>query len=59
MEALFLLLFFFILLFFIVFKKSYKLKKENKELQAFNEKIIEDDNKPYRDFTEGHLYENN
>ncbi|MFL1012709.1 hypothetical protein [Flavisericum labens] len=37
-------------------RKSYKLKKENERLEAMNKKMDEEEEKPYRDFTEGHMY---
>ncbi len=49
--------FFFILLILGV-KKSYKLKAENEHLSEKKAKESEE-NKPYKDFTEGHLYGNN
>ncbi|WP_238320902.1 hypothetical protein [Neotamlana nanhaiensis] len=39
--------------------KSYKLKKENDRLEALNNAAEEESEKPYRDFTEGHLYGGN
>lgn len=40
-------------------RKSYKLKKENKRIEdALNSKIT-DDEKPYKDFTDGHMYGGN
>ncbi|WP_298553933.1 hypothetical protein [uncultured Algibacter sp.] len=41
-------------------RKSYKLKKENERIEAMNKKIAEDDeDKPYKDFTDGHMYGGN
>ena len=37
-------------------RKSYKLKKENERLDALNKKIAEEEDKPYQDFTHGHMY---
>ena len=40
-------------------RKSHKLKKENKRLEALNTASSEDeDDKPYKDFRQGHLYDN-
>ena len=47
---------FFGILLLLGIRKSYKLKKENERLDAINKKIAEDEEKPYRDFTEGHMY---
>ena len=51
---------FFAILLILGIRKSYLLKKENERLDAINKQILEDneENKPYRDFTEGHLYGN-
>ncbi len=48
---------FFLVLLILGIMKSYKLKAENEKL---SEPSIssEDDNKVYRDFREGHLYDN-
>ena len=40
-------------------RKSYKLKKENDQLNGINTTIEDDKNKPYKDFTDGHMYGNN
>ena len=40
-------------------RKSYKLKKENERLEAMDKKIAEDEEKPYQDFTDGHMYGEN
>ena len=49
-----------VVLFFILLilgvRKSYKLKKENERLNSMNTSIEDDKNKPYKDFTEGHMY---
>jgi len=50
--------FFFILLILGV-RKSYKLKAENEDLSKKRQKKEDEENKPYKDFTEGHLYGNN
>ncbi|GAA4270180.1 hypothetical protein [Hyunsoonleella aestuarii] len=47
---------FFGILLLLGIRKSYKLKKENERLDAINKKIAEDEEKPYQDFTEGHMY---
>lgn len=38
--------------------KSRKLKKENDRLNKMNTKIEDESEKPYKDFTEGHMYGN-
>lgn len=48
---------FFGLLLLLGVRKSYKLKKENERLDAMNKKIAEEKDKPYQDFTEGHMYQ--
>jgi hypothetical protein len=50
---------FFGILLLLGIRKSYKLKKENERLDAMNTKIAEEDEKPYKDFTEGHMYGDN
>ncbi|SHI50140.1 hypothetical protein [Algibacter luteus] len=40
-------------------RKSYLLKKENERLDEMNRKIAEEEEKPYKDFTEGHMYGDN
>jgi hypothetical protein len=40
-------------------RKSYQLKKENERLDEINKKIAEEEDKPYKDFTEGHMYGDN
>ncbi|WP_396601196.1 hypothetical protein [Algibacter sp. R77976] len=51
---------FFGILLLLGIRKSYKLKKENERLDAMNKKIAEDDeDKPYKDFTDGHMYGGN
>lgn len=49
---------FFSVLLLLGIRKSYKLKKENERLDAINKKIAEDEEKPYQDFTDGHMYGN-
>ena len=39
-------------------RKSYKLKKENKRLDSMNTAIEDDNEKPYKDFTDDHMYGN-
>ena len=51
------LVLFTILLIFGV-RKSYKLRKENERLNSFNMTIEDDKNKPYKDFTDSHMYDN-
>ncbi len=50
---------FFSVLLLLGIRKSYKLKKENERLDAINKKIAEDEDKPYQDFTDGHMYGGN
>ncbi|MEL0456172.1 hypothetical protein WJN01_08045 [Flavobacteriaceae bacterium SZ-1-7] len=52
---------FFAVLLLLGVRKSYKLKKENEKLDALNKKFEEEEKKekPYRDFTEGHMYGDN
>ena len=50
-------IFFFLVLLILGIVKSYKLKSENDELSK-PKLSTEDDNKVYRDFREGHLYDN-
>jgi len=50
---------FFGILLLLGIRKSYKLKKENERLDALNRKIAEEEDKPYQDFTEGHMYGDN
>ena len=51
---------FFGILLLLGIRKSYKLKKENERIDAMNKKIAEDDKeKPYKDFTDGHMYGGN
>ncbi|WP_262891565.1 hypothetical protein [Aestuariibaculum sediminum] len=39
-------------------RKSYKLKKENERLDKISEEMARKEEK-YKDFTEGHMYNNN
>lgn len=51
---------FFGILLLLGIRKSYKLKKENERLDAMNKKIAKnDEDKPYKDFTDGHMYGGN
>ena len=50
---------FFAILLLLGVRKSYKLKKENERLEAMNLKNENEKDKQYKDFTEGHLYDNN
>tara|TARA_R110002096_G_scaffold145914_1_gene304083 strand:- start:101 stop:331 length:231 start_codon:yes stop_codon:yes gene_type:complete len=50
---------FFGILLLLGIRKSYKLKKENERLDAINKKIAEEKEKPYQDFTDGHMYGGN
>jgi len=49
---------FFLVLLILGIRKSYKLKKENDRLNELSTSLEDDENKPYTDFTEGHLYDN-
>ncbi len=49
---------FFLVLLILGIRKSYKLKKENDRLNELSTSFEDDENKPYTDFTEGHLYDN-
>ncbi len=40
-------------------RKSYMLKKENDRLNSMNTTIEEENEKPYKDFTDGHMYGGN
>jgi hypothetical protein len=50
---------FFAVLLLLGVRKSYLLKKENERLDEMNKKIAEEEDKPYKDFTEGHMYGDN
>jgi hypothetical protein len=50
---------FFLILLIVGVRKTYKLKAENERLNNINPLQSDDDNKSYKDFTEGHLYDNN
>ena len=50
---------FFLVLLVIGLRKTYKLKAENERLNNINPLQSNEDNKAYKDFTEGHLYDNN
>ncbi|GAA3606414.1 hypothetical protein Q4Q39_11195 [Flavivirga amylovorans] len=39
-------------------RKSYKLKKENEKLNSMNTKMPDEEEENYKDFTEGHMYDN-
>jgi hypothetical protein len=49
---------FFLVLLILGIRKSYKLKKENDRLNEMSTGFQDEENKPYKDFTEGHLYDN-
>jgi len=40
-------------------RKSYLLKKENDRLNSMNTTIEDESEKPYKDFTDGHMYGGN
>jgi hypothetical protein len=50
---------FFLILLIVGVRKTFKLKAENERLNNINPLQSDDDNKSYKDFTEGHLYDNN
>lgn len=50
---------FFLMLLILGVRKSYKLKKENDRLNSITTLQSDEDNKIYKDFTEGHMYDNN
>ncbi|TNJ46542.1 hypothetical protein KFZ70_14015 [Tamlana fucoidanivorans] len=47
---------FFGILLILGIRKSYKLNKEKQRLEEIDKKLAEEKEKPYRDFTEGHIY---
>ena len=49
---------FFLILLILGIRKSYKLKAENERLSERSNVSSDEDNKVYRDFREGHLYDN-
>ncbi|GGG45371.1 hypothetical protein [Bizionia arctica] len=49
---------FFLILLILGWRKSYKLKKESHELSENFTIDSEQDNKDYKDFTDGHMYDN-
>lgn len=49
---------FFLILLILGVRKSYKLKKENDRLNELSTTLEDEEDKPYTDFTEGHLYDN-
>ena len=38
-------------------RKSYLLKKENERLESMNPQIEDEKDKPYKDFTQSHMYD--
>lgn len=50
---------FFLVLLILGVRKSIILKKENERLSKSSPSLNDDTNKPYKDFTEGHMYDNN
>ncbi|TBN06457.1 hypothetical protein EYD45_00830 [Hyunsoonleella flava] len=50
---------FFLILLILGVRKSYILKKENDQLAQSGSLQSDDDNKTYKDFRDGHLYDNN
>ncbi len=50
---------FFLVLLILGVRKSFILKKENERLSKTSPTLNDDANKPYKDFTEGHMYDNN
>jgi|GEM_PF-616912 len=49
--------FIFLVLLLLGVRKSFKLKAENEHLSKPSNLQSDDDNKVYKDFTEGHLYD--
>ncbi len=49
---------FFLILLILGIRKSFKLKAENEKLSKKRSIQSDQDNKEYKDFTEGHLYDN-
>ncbi len=49
---------FFLILLILGVRKSYILKKENDKLSNSSTLETDEDNKTYKDFREGHLYDN-
>ncbi|WP_452231247.1 hypothetical protein [Lacinutrix sp. MEBiC02404] len=49
---------FFLVLLILGIRKSYKLKVENEKLMRATDHLLEEDEKEYTDFTEGHMYSN-
>lgn len=49
---------FFLILLILGVRKSYILKKENDKLAESGSLQSDDDNKTYKDFRDGHLYDN-
>ena len=53
------IVFFFLILLILGVRKSYLLKKENDRLNKMSELHDEEEkNRKYKDFTEGHMYDN-
>ena len=50
-------LIFFAALLCIGVRRSYLLKKENERLEAMNPNIEDEKDRPYKDFTKGHMYD--
>jgi cell division protein FtsL len=52
---------FFLILIILGIRKTYKLNQENRRLNELHSKQLEKEkeNEGYKDFTEGHLYQNN
>ena len=48
---------FFSILLILGVRKSYKLKKENERLNRLNSSQSDEENKVYKDFTDGHMYQ--
>ncbi|WP_055444646.1 hypothetical protein [Lacinutrix himadriensis] len=47
---------FFSIVLILVLRKSYKLKSENEKLMKATDHLLDDEDKEYTDFTEGHMY---
>ncbi|WP_100613009.1 hypothetical protein [Confluentibacter lentus] len=48
---------FFAVLLILGVRKSYKLKKENEQLDKISEKLAKEEEEKYNDFTDGHMYQ--
>jgi hypothetical protein len=49
---------FFLILLILGLRKSYKLRQESEQLSKTSSLDSDEENKSYKDFTEGHMYDN-